>query len=71
VPNEDPAWRDTFVYLVAFPSRDDAKRVWDGLHADPEFRPLIEAAKPLIQKVDGRFHVDEVYMRPTDFSGVR
>jgi hypothetical protein len=22
VPNEDPAWKDTFIYVVAHPSRD-------------------------------------------------
>ena len=23
-PNEDPAWKDTFIYVVAFPSRNEA-----------------------------------------------
>jgi hypothetical protein len=68
VPTEDPAWKDTFVYIVAHPSREDAKRNWDALHTDPVFRPYIEAAKPLINKVGKVFQVDEVYMRPTDFS---
>src|SRR5207245_10690217 len=26
VPNEDPAWKDTFIYIVAHPSREEAKR---------------------------------------------
>jgi hypothetical protein len=68
VPNEDPAWKDTFIYVVAHPSREEAKRNWDALHADPAFGPYIEAAKPLIDKVGKVFRVDEVYMRPTDFS---
>jgi NIPSNAP len=68
VPNEDPAWKDTFIYIVAHPSREEAKKNWDALHADPVFRPYIEAAKPLIDKVGKVFRVDEVYMRPTDFS---
>jgi hypothetical protein len=68
VPNEDPAWKDTFIYIVAHPSRDEAKKNWDALHADPTFRPYVEAAKPLIDKVGKVFRVDEVYMRPTDFS---
>ncbi len=67
-PNEAPAWKDTFVYIVAHPSREEAKRNWDSLHADPVFRPYVEAAKPLIEKVGTVFRVDEVYMRPTDFS---
>ena len=68
VPNEDPAWKDTFIYIVAHPSRENAKRNWDSLHADAAFRPYIEAAKPLIDKTGKVFRVDEVYMRPTDFS---
>jgi NIPSNAP len=68
VPTEDPAWKDTFIYVVAHPSREEAKKNWDALHADPVFRPHVEAAKPLIDKVGKVFRVDEVYMRPTDFS---
>lgn len=71
VPNEDPAWKDTFIYLVAHVGRDEAKKNWDALHGDPEFRPYIESAKPLIQKGGDQYKVDEVYMRPTDFSPMR
>ena len=71
VPNEDPAWNDTFIYLVAHPSRDEAKKNWQALHADTEFRPYIESAKQLIEKLDEKYQVDEVYMRPTDFSAMR
>src|ERR1700757_3666499 len=28
VPNEDPAWSDTFVYLVAHASREEAEKNW-------------------------------------------
>jgi len=71
VPNEDPAWNDTFIYLVAHPSRDEAKKTWHALHVDPEFQPYITGAQPLIQKADGKYKVDEVYMRPTDYSHMR
>ena len=71
VPNEDPAWNDTFVYLVVHPSRDEANKNWQALHTDAEFRPYIESAKPLIQNPENKYRVDEVYMRPTDFSSMR
>ena len=71
VPNEDPAWKDTFVYLVAHPSRDEADKNWHALHADPAFPPYRKAAEPLIEKTGGEFHVDEVYMRPTDYSALK
>jgi hypothetical protein len=71
VPNEEPAWKDTFVYLVVHPSRKEADANWQALHADPAFLPYFKAAEPLIEKVNGNYHVDEVYMRPTDFSAMR
>ena len=72
VPNDDsPAWKDTFVYLIAHPSEEDAKKNWAALHADPAFLPYRNAAVPLIEKVNGEFHVDEVFMHPTDFSAMK
>jgi len=71
VPNEDPAWKDTFVYLVVHPSRQEAGSNWHALHADPEFLPYRKAAEPLIRKVNGDYNVDEVYMHPTDFSATK
>lgn len=71
VPNEDPAWKDTFVYLVVHPSRKEAEANWHALHADAEFLPYRKSAEPLIEKVNGDFNVDEVYMRPTDFSAMK
>jgi len=68
---EDPAWPNTFVYLVAHPSREEAKVNWQALHADPAFLPYRKAAEPLIEQVNGEFHVDEIYMRPTDFSAMK
>lgn len=70
-PNEDPAWTDTFMYLVAHRTREEAKKNWAELVADPESRVYIEAAKPLLQKVGTKFRVDEIYMRPTEFSTMR
>lgn len=71
VPNEDPAWKDTFVYIVAHPSREAADANWHALHADPAFLPYRKAAEPLIENVSGNYRVDEVYMRPTDFSAMK
>jgi hypothetical protein len=71
VPNGDPAWNDTFIYLVAHPSREEAKKNWNALHADPEFPQYRKSAEPLIQKADEQYKVDEVYMRPTDYSAMK
>ena len=71
VPNDSPAWKDTFVYLVVHPSRKAAEANWNALHADPEFLPYRKAAEPLIRQANGEYDVDEVYMRPTDFSAMK
>jgi NIPSNAP len=71
VPNDDDAWKNTFVYLVVHPSREEAEANWHALHTDPEFLPYRKSAEPLIEKVNGEYNVDEVYMRPTDFSAMK
>jgi hypothetical protein len=71
VPNEDPAWENTFIYIVAHPNLAEAKKNWQALHADPAFLPYRQAAEPLIEKAKEEFNVDEVYMRPTDFSAMK
>ena len=71
VPNDDPAWANTFIYLVAHPSEEEAKKNWRALHADPAFPEYRKQAAPLIEKVDDAYRVDEVYMRPTDFSAMK
>jgi len=74
VPNEEaaePAWANTFVYVVAHPSREKAKENWDALHADPAFPEYRKQASQIIEKVDGEYRVDEVYMRATDFSALK
>jgi hypothetical protein len=71
VPNDDPAWADTFIYLVAHPSQEEAKKNWDALHADPDFPQYRKLAIPLIEKAGEEYKVDEVYMRPTDYSAMK
>jgi hypothetical protein len=71
VPNDDPAWANTFIYLVDHPSREEAKKNWAALHADPAFPQHRKQAEPLIEKEGEEYRVDEVYMRPTDFSAMK
>jgi hypothetical protein len=71
VPTDDPAWANTFIYLVAHPSREEAKKNWAALHADPAFPEYRKQAAPLIEKANDDYRVDEVYMRPTDYSAIK
>jgi hypothetical protein len=67
VPDDDPAWANTFIYIVAASSRKEMEKNWDAFHADPAFQEYVksEHADKLIERVD------ETYMRPTDYSALR
>jgi hypothetical protein len=71
VPRDDPAWANTFVYLVVHPSQEEATRNWEALHADPDFPQYRTQAAPLIEKGDDGYKVDEVFMHPTDYSAMK
>jgi hypothetical protein len=67
VPEGTPAWDNTFIYLVAHSSREEAKKSWDAMRADPATQEMIksEQADKLVEKIDS------TYMRPTDFSPMK
>jgi hypothetical protein len=69
--DDDPAWANTFIYLVAHPSLDEAKKNWHALHADPAFPEYRDQAAQILEKVNTQYRVDEVYMRPSDFSAMK
>jgi NIPSNAP len=56
------------VYLVAFPSRDAAKKTWEAFGKDPEWMKVYEESHKngkLVKKVES------VYMEPTDYSELK
>jgi hypothetical protein len=67
VPEDAPASDNTFIYILAHPSREEAKKNWDAMFADPAFQEMMksEQAGKLVDKVD------VTYMRPTDFSAMK
>jgi hypothetical protein len=67
VPEGTPAWDNTFIYLVAHSSREEAKKNWDAMRADPATQEMIksEQADKLVEKID------TTYMRPEDFSPMK
>ena len=67
VPEDAPAWDNTFIFMVAHRSREEAKKNWDAFRADPEFQEVLKAeqANKTVEKID------ETYMRPTDFSPMK
>jgi hypothetical protein len=67
VPTDAPASDNTLIYILAHPSREDAKKNWDALRADPGFQEIIKSAQTE-KLVDG---IDSTYMLPTDFSPIK
>jgi NIPSNAP protein len=67
VPEGAPAWDNTFIYLVAYSSREEAKKNWDGMLTDPATQEMLksEQADKLVEKIDS------TYMRPEDFSPMK
>jgi hypothetical protein len=67
VPEDPPASGNTFIYILAHPSREEAKKNWDAMFADPGFAEIMksEQAEKLVNSVDS------TYMLPTDFSPMK
>jgi NIPSNAP len=67
VTDDASASENEFIWVVAHPSREEGKKNFAAMMADPEFQEVIKAeqAEKLVDKVD----VTE--MRPTDFSPMK
>jgi hypothetical protein len=67
VPVDAPASDNTFIYILAHPSREEARKNWDAMFGDPAFQEMVksEQADKLVEKVD------VTYMRPADFSPMK
>src|SRR5271154_378080 len=67
-PTDAPASDNTFVYILAHPSRDEAKQHWSAFQADPDFKAMIQSQQGDAKLVE---KVDSTYMDPTDFSPMK
>ena len=59
---------EKLVYLVAFPSRDAAKKTWEAFGKDPEWTKVREESHKngvLVKKVES------VFLEPTDYSEMK
>lgn len=67
-PVDAPASDNTFIYILAHPSRGDAKKHWAAFQADPAFQEMIKS-----QQGDGKLveKIDSTYMAPVDFSPMK
>ena len=69
VPQDTPRSQNTFVYVLAFPDRETAKRLWDAFLTDPDWvkaRTEFRAKNgPVTDKIESMF------VSPTDFSPLK
>jgi NIPSNAP len=67
VADDASVFNNTFIFLLAHASREEAKKNWDAMRADPEFQEMVksELTDKLVEKVD------LTYMHPTDFSPMK
>ncbi len=69
VVEDTPAWDSTFIFIVAHSSQEEAKKNWDAMRADPDFKELVRKnSDPATKLVD---KIDVLYMRTTDFSPMK
>ena len=67
-PQDAPDSDNTLIYLIAHPSREDAKKNWDAFFADPEWQPALAVAS-----ADGKLtnKIESTFMDPADFSPLK
>jgi hypothetical protein len=68
-PEDAPASDNTFIYILAHPSRDEAKKHWAAFQGDPEFQEMIKSQQGEGAKIVEK--VDSTYMDPLDFSPLK
>jgi hypothetical protein len=68
MPQDAPVKDNTFIYILAHPNRDAAKKNWDAFRADPEWQKVQSESEKDGKLVD---HVDSTYMTPTEFSNIK
>lgn len=69
VVENTPAWDNTFIFIVAHSSQEEATRNWDAMRADPDFQEIVKKnSDPATKLVD---KIDVLYMRPADFSPMK
>jgi hypothetical protein len=67
-PLDEPLSKNTLIYVLAFPSRDAAKKSWDEFRADPEWQKVQKESE-----ADGKLttNIESVFTEPTDFSPLK
>ena len=68
VPQDAPLSKNTLIYILAYPSREAAKKSWDAFRTDPVWQKAQKESEVSGKIVD---HVVSVFMDPADFSKIK
>lgn len=68
VPQDEPASKNTLIYVISHASREQAKKNWDAFRADPEWKK-VQAASEANGKIVEK--VDSVFMDAVDYSPMK
>ena len=64
-PMDAPQSQNSMTYMIAFPSREAAKKSWDSFRADQEWAKVAAASGV------GQVKIDSVYFEPADYSPLK
>jgi hypothetical protein len=64
-PLDAPQSQNTMAYIIAFPSREAAKKSWDSFRADQEW------AKAAAASGVGQVQIQSIYFEPADYSPLK
>jgi NIPSNAP len=67
-PLDEPLSKNTLIYVLAYPTREAAKKAWDGFRNDPEWVKVKQESE-----VNGVLtaKVDSIYLEATDYSKIK
>jgi hypothetical protein len=68
IPQDPPLSENTLIYILAHPSREEAKANWKAFGADPEWRKVQSESEANGKIVN---HVVSVFMDPADYSPLK
>jgi hypothetical protein len=60
--------QNLLIYVIAHPTREEAKKNWDAFFADPDWQPALKAASAGGTLTD---KIESTFMNPTDFSPLK
>jgi hypothetical protein len=67
VTAENSASENSFIFMLAHQSREEAKKNWEAVRSDPEFKEIekAEQGEKTLEKAE------LIFMHPTDFSAMK